>query len=189
MTLSTFSIIGGLAVLVTGITLFSIGHDLNSARRTYLRKLATDMEAIEQLIRKLDKSTYSTLTPPTTSITTSITTATTTAAAFSTNAASITSKDETCNNNNNGNMINKTTNSNASVFGGHSLKLTDVDPRLSIYYDVDPIVFKENLRRVHKEMREDWKSLAVLEMKLAFKAPTADTQIVTTTMSASVQNA
>jgi len=166
-TTTTVTIIGGLAlILTTGLTLYSFGKDLSSARRTYFHRLDSDLRSIESLIRKLDYSSVTTPAILVTPVSTSAAPASTTTTATAVNSTSATP-------------------SNAFVHR-HSLKVSDVDPKWSVYYDEDLIIFKEKLMRAHKEVKEDWKSLAVLEMKLSFKAG-PDTRITTT--SSVIQNA
>ncbi|GJJ78593.1 hypothetical protein EMPS_10952 [Entomortierella parvispora] len=154
MSPTNITIMGSLALVITALGLYSL-KDLGSARQTYLNKLASDMRSIESLVRQLDNASVSTpavLATP----------ASTSAASAATAAASPTNSTPIC-----------------AFVHRHSLKLSEVHPRWSIHYDVDPIRFKEKLMSVHKELDEDWRSLAVLEMKLASKAG-PDTRTTTT---------
>ncbi|KAG0056492.1 hypothetical protein BGZ83_004750 [Gryganskiella cystojenkinii] len=140
MTSSTFPILGCIALLVTGFTLYSINQDQSSARRTYHRKLATDMKAVERLIQRLGKSRLG-------------------------SAAS-----------------NRVTNDiHGDNSNPHSLRISNMKPMLSIYFDQDAVVFRQNLVQAHKEFKEDWKSLVMLEIRLAYKAPCTSTQTATAT--------
>lgn len=152
-------IVGGLTLMLTGFTLCSFGKDRSSARYTYLHRLDSDMQSIESLVRTLDKSRITASDILVSPVSTSATTAATTAeAAVNSSSAAP---------------------GNASV-QRHSLRPSDVDPKWSVYYSEDLLIFKEKLMHAHKELKEDWKSLALLEMKLAYKAG-PDTRTTATT--------